>query len=318
MAVPTGTVQSVALNRIRERLPDMIDMLEAYETPFYSRIGTGDAKVSDPNWMTDEVAPPDTTNFVIEGDDAINDNAGQPVRIKNHCQLMDKTFQVSDTAQAVNTAGPKEKARQLLKMGIQLRTDIETFMTGNYASVAKTSTVPGRMASAEAMIATNVSGGVGYASGGYNTGTGLTAASTDGTARAFTETLFKNVVRDTWVKGGKNLNALLGPTQKQTASGFAGIATRNQQVVGVEQAKILGAADIYISDFGSHRLEVSRFNRNRTALVLDYTTWEKLWLQPISEKPLAVNGHSDRSMIKCELTLKCTNEKANGKVADLT
>ncbi len=320
MAVPTNTVQTFDISRIREDLGDVINRLDKYETPFYSDMAEQGADSTSPEWMVDEAPAPDTNNAVVEGADAETDTMGPPDKVRNYTQILDKTFQVSSTAQVVNTAGMKEMARRMLLGGIALRTEVEVAMTSNQASVAGNATTARKMGGAEAFIVTNVNGGAGYASGGFNTGTKLIAASTDGTPRAATEAQLKDVIRKVWEQGGKNLNVLVGGAQKQVMSGFAGIATKQSAVSGSNssQVTIYGAADVYVSDFGRHLIQPTRFIRNRTALVIDKSTWKRRVLQPMKPSDLAKTGHSDRKMFAIELTLQCQNEKANGKVADLT
>jgi Family of unknown function (DUF5309) len=318
MAVPTGTVQTFSQTRIREELANTINLLDAYQTPFYSRIGSDSVNNRTPEWLAHTAPPPDANNFRVEGDDATNISASQPIRYKNVCQLMDKPFQVTTTSLVVDSAGQKEKVRQTLLNGITLKTEIETFMTGNYASVIGAAAVAGRMAGAEAFIKTNVNLGATGAVGGFNTGTGLTAITTDGTQRAFTEVLLKDVIRQAFVSGGNNLDIILGPAQKQAFSAFTGKSTQYQQLAPGQKATITGGADVYVSDFGQHTAYPNRFSRNRTALIVDWSLWAKAWLQPIQEKELAINGHSERKMIYAEVTLKAYNEAGNGKVCDLT
>lgn len=318
MAVPTGTVQTFTTIGIREDLIDAINLLEAYDTPVYTKIGNDKCVNRTPEWMAHTAPSPDTANYRIEGDDATNTSAAQPTRYKNHVQLMDKPYQVTTTQLVVDRAGMKELVRQRLLLGKGLKTDIESFITGNNASVAGAAGTAGRMAGMEAWINSNTDGGVGYAAGGYNTGTGLVAAATDGTQRAFTEAQLKSVVRQAWTAGGGQLDFVLGPQQKQNFAAFTGRATQFQNLTPGQKATITAGADVYVSDFGSHTAYPDRFSRNRTCLVLNWDLWNKAILQPIQTKELAINGHSYREMIYTELTLKCYNPLGNGKVADLT
>ena len=111
---------------------------------------------------------------------------------------------------------------------------------------------------------------------------------------------------------------MVGPFNKQTASGFAGIATQYRENTGMRQATILGAADVYVSDFGELRIVANRFQRDRSALVLQPSTWELKMLQPFSTTPLAKTGHAEKRLLATEFTLVVTDEASNGKIADLT
>ena len=335
MAVPTNTVQTFAMVGIREDLSDVITNIAPMEVPFYSMCKKGTCKNRTPEWMKDGLAAGDPTNKRIEGDEAGNADAGsQPTRLKNVVQLMDKVVEVSTTAQAVESAGRGSELKyQVAKKGKELKRDIELRITGNFGSVAGNASAAGELAGAEAWIETNVSRGNNGASGGFDTGDGLVDAATDGDARAYTETLLKDVVRQAWEAGGDPSLVMCTGAKKQTSSGFSGIATQYRDSgQSRKQAVILGAADVYVSDFGEHRIVPNRFMgagtgrssasnglyAGRSVLVLDPKTWTLKFLQPFKTEPLAKTGHSDKRMLSCEFTLAVSDEAANGVIADLS
>lgn len=339
MTIYTGTVQTFAMAGIREDLSDVISNISPMEVPFYSMARKGMAKNRSPEWLKDTLAVADPTNATIEGDDITAGNTmAQPSRLKNYVQLFDKVVVVSDTSQAVDAAGRANELKyQVAKSGKELKRDIEMRITGNFSSLVGNSTTAGQMAGAPSWITTNVSRGASGASGGFQSGTGLTHASTDGTARAFTEALLKGVIKDCWNSGGEPDTVMVTGTKKQTASAFTGIAALQNDVNGQNKVMIYGAADVYKSDFGTHKLVPNRFMgagvvehggaaRSATnglyagleALVLTPSTWELKFLQPMSTTELARTGHAEKRLLKCELTLACKDEAANGIVADLS
>lgn len=318
MAVPTNALQTFAMVGIREDLSDTITMISPYDTPLYSMAAKSKCKNRTPEWQRDSLRAANGSNATIEGDDVTGDSVGQPERLKNVVQLMDEVVIVSTTAEAVDAAGRKsEIGRAVAKAGKALKTDVETRVTGNYASVLGAAGTAGQMAGAEAWIETNISSGVGGSSTGWNTGTGLVEAATDGTQRAFTETLLKGVIKSCWQGGGEPSIIMVGPFNKQAASAFTGIAQQTNNIDGHNKVVIYGAADVYKSDFGVHKIVPNRFSRDRTALVLDPKTWGVAFLQPWKTEPLAKTGHSTKRLLSAEMTLICREEKANGKVADL-
>jgi len=321
---------------VREDLTDAITNIAPIETPFYSGVRKGKTKSRTPEWQKDELPNPDPTNATVEGDDATNDSLDDPTRLKNVVQLFDKVVQVSTTAQAVDTAGRSSELKyQVAKMGKAKKRDIEMRLCGNYASVLGNASTAGQLGGVEAWLETNVErDATSGADGGFNTGTGIVDAATDSSGtHAFSETLLKTVIKNVWDAGGDPEMIMVSGTKKQTASGFSGIATQNKDYRGrsTERAVIMGAADLYVSDFGEHRIVPNRFvgagggrtatnglYPGQTALVLDMSKWEVKFLQPMKTEPLAKTGHSDRRMLSCELTLVCLDEAANGAVADLT
>ena len=320
MAVPSDTVQTFAMVGIREDLSDVIMNITPTETPFFAMIRKGTCKARTPEWQSDTDAAVDTANYVVEGDAAANDAGSHPTRLKNVVQLMDKVVEVSTSAQAVDTAGRGNELKyQMAKKGRELKRDIESRLTSNTASVLGNASTAGRLGGMGSWITTNDDRGSGGSDGGFNTGTGLTVAATDGTQRAFTETILKAVIRQAWSSGGDPGIVLVGPVNKQRASAFAGIATQYRDSGQSKKAVvIMGAADIYVSDFGEHRIVPSRYTPERTAHIIDPKTWALLFLQAMKTEPLAKLGHSDRRMLSCEVTLKCSEERANGVAADLT
>ena len=330
MTVPTNTVQTFAMVGIREDLADTITNIAPMDVPFYSMIKKGTTKSRTPEWEKDTLANPDPTNAVVEGDDVAADAGSQPTRLKNIVQLFDKVVSVSDTAQAVDSAGQKDElAYQVAKKGKELKRDIEMRITGNYTSVLGNASTAGQLAGAEGWFTTNVSRGSGGASGGYSSG--IVTLATDGTPRTYTEALLKAVIKSTWDSGGDPTIIMCTGAKKQLSSAFVGIATQYRENSGRKQATILGAADVYVSDFGEHRIVPNRFmgaGTGRTpasglyaglsVLVLDPKTWALKTLQAMKITPLAKTGHSDKKMLHTELTLACSDEAANGIVADLT
>lgn len=317
MAVPTGAVQTFAMVGIREELSDVITNISPMDVPFYSMCKKGKTKSRSPEWLKDSLQAADGTNAQVEGDDRTGGTMYQPTRLKNYVQLMDKVVVVSTTAQSVDAAGRSSELKyQVAKSGKELKRDMEARLTGNYASVVGNASTAGKCAGAEAWIETNVST-VG-AVGGFDSGTGLVDAATDSTQRAIAESMIKEVVREAWSAGGEPSTMMVGPFNKQAVSAFSGIATQYRENSGQKRATILGAADVYVSDFGELRIVPNRFQRDRTALLLQPDTWEIKFLQPFSTTPLAKTGHSDKRLLATEFTLCVTDEACNGKIADLT
>ena len=152
----------------------------------------------------------------------------------------------------------------------------------------------------------------GYGAGGF---AGPTDASLPAT---FTVTPLKHVIANCWTSGGNPGIIMVGGSQKQVVSGFAGIATIYREAGNTAKGTaIVGAADIYISDFGEHRIVPNRFQRNRTCLVLDMDYWAVAYLRKVSQKEIARTGGSEKRFIDVEYCLVADNPNSSGKVADL-
>lgn len=319
MAVPTNTVQTFSRTNIREDLSNIISNISPIETPFMSNIGTEKASQRLHEWLTDSLASADGNNKTVEGDDATTDSAPAVTRRNNYTQLSDKVIQVSDTSRAVNTAGyADELAYQLSKKSKELKRDIETRLCGNFAAVPGGASTAGETAGAVAFIITNASRGVGGAAPTLSGSTSgyPNAAATNGTLRSITEAMLKTVVQSAWSAGGEPRIALASGLLKQAMSGFAGIAQQRRDT-GNKAATIIGAADVYVSDFGDIAFVPSRFTTGRDVLVMDPSLWKVADLQSYKMEDLAKTGHSDRKMLSREYTLVCQNEAGNAVIADV-
>lgn len=320
MAVPTNTVQTFSRNSIREDLTSIISNISKTETPFMSNIGTGKAKQRLHEWQKDSLAAADGDNKTIEGDDVAADTAAATSRLNNYTQLMDKAVSVSDTARAVDNAGyADELAYQISKRAKELKRDAEVRACGNFAAVPGGESTAGETAGAVAFITTNADRGATGADGTLSGGTSgyVNAAATNGTLRDFTEAQLKNVVQLAWTEGGSPTMAIMSGPLKQQASTFTGIADNRHQAPSSSPTTIIGAADVYVSDFGNIAFVPSRFTTGRDVLVIDPSLWKICDLQPYKLEDLAKTGHSDKKMLKREWTLQCQNEAGNAVVADV-
>jgi len=321
MAVPANTIQTMTRVGNREDLSDIIYNISPTETPFVSSIQRGKANAVYHEWQTDTLADADDDNKAIQGQDLDNQSAPPTSRVGNYSQIMYKVVGTSSTQRAVRSAGRSdEHAYQMAKKGKELKRDIEKRFLSNKPAVPPTSSVAGEAAGALAWLRTNTSRGSG--AGADPTLSGSTqgypnAGATNGTQRAFTETLFKGVLQDVWTAGGDPSICLLSAKQKVVASTFSGIAQQRRET-GNRRATIVGAADIYVSDFGEVRFVADRFFSDRDAFIYDPEYWSIATLDPMQRVRLAKTGLADRDAIWVEHTLRCNNEAASGVVADLS
>jgi hypothetical protein len=320
MAVPSNTFQRSNKVSVRESLHDTISNISPTQTPFISNIGSGSANQTYEEWLTDTLAAPDPDNAVINGDDAANDALTDAVRLGNYTQLMDKVVGISTTAQAVKSAGNHTKMSvQMLKKSKEIKRDMESRACGNFAAVPLADGTAGKTAGMVAFIRTNGSRGAGGAAATLSGTTSgyVDAAATNGTLRTVTEDMLKDAIQDAWNEGGEPSMALMSGTLKQKFSTFSGIADLRRDAPGNKAATIIGAADVYVSDFGNISFVPSRFTTGRDVSIIDPSLWTVLYLQRFNTTDLAKTGHADRKLLSVEWTLKCANELGNANIADV-
>ena len=303
----------------REDLSDMIYNISPTETPIMSSIGKTKATAVYHEWQTDSLAAATTANAAVEGADATSGTMAPTVRVGNYTQIVSKTIQVSGTLESVDKAGRKsEKAYQLAKASAELTRNIELTLLSNQISAAGNSSTARTMGGIQAWLSTN---------GDFGTdgvaGSGGTTARVTGTNRTFTEALLKTVNAEVYVAGGSPKMLMVNPTHKQTVSAFAGIAAQRYMAPANEPTTIVGAADVYMSDFGTLSVVPNRFMNSTnacddSAFIIDPDMLAVAYLRPFQTIELAKTGDSEKTQLLAELTLEVKNEASCGIVADLT
>jgi hypothetical protein len=292
----------------------MIYSISPTDTPLMSTLAKSKATAVYHEWQTDSLAAATTANALVEGDDAVATTASPTFRIGNYTQIVGKTIQVSGTLEAVDKAGRKsQKAYELAKASSEIKRDIETILFANQASTAGSSSSARKMGTMLAWLKTNTSFGT---SGADPTTAGSTTRS-DGVVRTFTETILKEIIREAYISGGNPKVMYVSPIGKQKTSEFTGIAAQRYMAPGDAPTTIIGAADVYLSDFGSISIVPNRFMRTRDAVVVDPEYAALAYLRPFQTIELAKTGDSEKTQLLAELTLEMRNEAAHGIVADL-
>jgi len=311
MTAPTGTYTTYDAIGNREDLQDHVYNISPTDSPFISSIGTDTAKSTKHEWQTDQLADATTSNAQVEGDDVSGATSSPTTREHNYCQISRKDVVVSNTQNVVLKAGRGEELNyQLLKRGRELKRDMEAILTGNQGENAGGSTTARKLRSLESWLKSNVN----RASNGGNAAS-ATVGATDGTQRAFTEVMLKDVIQKCYAKGAEPSILMVGPANKQNVSAFVGRASAQQNIAA---DKIQAAAHLYASDFGEIRVVPNRFQRERSAFVLDPEYASVAYLRRMQRKDLATTGDAVKKFIVCEYTLNMRNEAAHGVVADLT
>ena len=80
----------------------------------------------------------------------------------------------------------------------------------------------------------------------------------------------------------------------------------------------MGGVDLYISDFGEHKIKLNRYQRTGTVLCLDPEYVSVGFLRPIKFEERAKTGDSTRGEILTEFTLIADNPNAHAKVQSVS
>lgn len=302
---------------LREDLQDMIYDISPMDTVFMTKAGRGTAASTTHEWLQDSLTAA-AANAQIEGDAFSATARTLPSRLKNYTQISRKEFEVTGTAQKVNNAGMRQLlAYHTARAAKELKRDMETSMLSNAPASAGTSTSPRVSGGVPNWIYSlnhiKLSGQTVWSTtapvSGFATAT-IPGASTT----AFTETDLKSMLSKAWSCGGEVDTILCNATVYNTISGFTGLATRFRDVSSRSQAQIIGAADVYVSAFGSHNIQLSRYIPSAVCYALDMSSWRVDYLRPFNTIEIATVGDSERRMILAEWTLVAQTPRANTKV----
>lgn len=318
---------------IREDIEDVIWELDPMDTWSMSNLDRSDASGVYHEWLSDDLAAPGA-NRQIEGDEASATTGTPARRLGNWTQISNKVFAASGTLEAVNKVGRKSELSRLgTKLLKELKRDIEAAIVGNQGSSGGGGGAQGGTGSArssagmEAWIgngtttttqneASNVvcatSNSVNATSPGF--ASGAVTAPTDGTTGALGQTQLNMALQGAWEDGGDPRVILVGPKQKQVIDAINGVATRFIDVAPRKQATIIGAANMYVTSFGTHMVVLSRYVRSSVVLAIDPDYWALAFLRGFKTTDLAVTGDAKKKLINAEWTLVCRNPKASAKV----
>ena len=310
--MPTFTAHTAIGQRVD--LIDVIYDISPTETPIMSTLARTKATAVFHEWQTDSLAAATAANAAVEGADGVSATISPTTRLGNYTQIVQKVVQTSGTLEAVNKAGRRsERAYQLARASSELKRDMETIITANQGRDAGSSSSARKLGAILSWLKTNTSKGT---SGTDPTTIGVSTRS-DGATRTFTEQLLKDEVAAVFDSGGNPTMLVVGSGLKQKVSSFAGIAAQRYMAPGDQPTTIIGAADVYMSNFGTLSVVPDRFMRTRDALLLDPEYAALSYLRPFQTNDLAKTGDSEKTQLLAEFTLEMRNEAAHAIVADL-
>lgn len=315
-APPNTYIESTAPN-VREDLADIIYRIDPEETPLVSASARVGAEQTLTEWLVQEL---NTAANVPqpEGFTAAISPSKPPARMNNVCQILARTVGVSDTLRVVNTVGEDEFNRQAVLRGIELRRDLELTITG---ATVKTIADPRQLSGFQTWITNGVFG----AGGAFPVGDGSNAG-TRGTKQDLTLAMFDTAMQMAWDRGGKPEIAIMSSNIKKWFStmsqGGAGNNIAAQNIVQATQPSpvtLVGAVDVYLSDFGHVQLAPDRFMPPNVVELVSPSFME---LAPLPQRDFiqqdyAKTGDNTQGGVVWEGTLRPTAPKAHACIWDL-
>lgn len=331
MAQPTNSHSRYDLSTSGENVVDdvhdIIINISPTETPFHTMCRKETATSDQHEFLSDSLAAAVSNNQHIDGDDFSGDAQAAPVRLSNYCEIGRKDIVVTRRADKVKKYGRKNELAYLLaKAGKELKRDCEKSALANKAAVQGNDSTASVTAGAPAWFRTNTDRGT---SGADPTLSSVTygypnAAATDGTDRALSEATLQAQIRAAWEAGGEPSKVMVGPQVKQRISNYlftssARVATPYQDHGANKKSGItaVGAADIYVTDFGVVEIIPNRFQREDDVFIFDPAHWAIAYLDGFKTYEIAKSGDSEKRMMVVDWGVVCRAENASAIVADV-
>jgi hypothetical protein len=318
-AAPSNTYIETAAVGVREDVRDVIFRIDPDETPLVSACpGVGANQILH-EWLVQELNTA-ADNAQPEGFTASMQAVIKPVRMNNVCQLLARTVGVSNTLRAVDMVGGEDEYnRQLVLRGMELKRDLELAIT---SPLVRTITDPRHMSG---LPCYTLNGSRGAGAGVMPVGDGSNAG-TPGTLRDLTLSMMDTAMQQCWQAGGKptlgimsgNIKAYFA-TLSQGGTGNAVVAQNIQNVTSSESVTIMGAVDVYRTNFGTIQLAPDRFCPAHQILLVstDYIELAPLPGRDFIEQSYAQTGDNTQGGIIFEGCITPTAPKSHATIFDL-
>jgi len=276
-----------------EDLTDVLTKIGDMTTPAYAKLRKVSAKNTLHEWSTYEQDSA-AVNAAVEGATFQYGALTAPSRLTNYTQIFSKTFQVSNTQQAVDPAGMENEYAFRVQAGLEaIGRDIEKALINGTANSGASGTGR-RLKGILAFITTNIS-----------TGTG--------TGRALTEAELNGLIQDCYENGGRP-DWLLGSYTQVNKLALLMSADRTYNDGNKEfTSQML----VYSSPFGRVMVEGDSQIASDTLAVLQKDMWAVAQLRPVAKKDTPETADAKNGVLIGELTLEARAEKMNGKATGL-
>ena len=290
---------------IKEDVSDVISNISPTKTPFQTLIKTERVANRLFQWQEDSLAGV-ADNAQLEGFTASDSTMSPTVMRSNYTQIMQKTVNVSATADVVSTYGrAKETAYQLAKKADELKRELEYHLVGKAqnssagadgVSARTFANAFGTDPNSDAVISADVTVNKGGA--------------------ALDEAAVLSVNQKMFEAGSEAKYLMIKPADSLIVANFAAASGRNRDFAA--GTTIVNVVDLYVSPFGEQKVILNRFLKATEALLFDPAMWSLVTLRPWTRELLAKTGDNDRHLIVGEFSLKHKNYKGTGRITGLT
>jgi len=282
----------------KESVSEYISLITPSDVPFLSSVKSEKITSTLEQWQEDQLRAV-TKNTNLEGADAVDSNRDQPSMRQNGTQILEETFKVSGTSEAVKLYGRASVvARETMKTGKLLKMDMEHSLVGTGQTyVVAAAATEGEFAGVQAQIAAGVT--------------------TTNVSTALTEDNIVDTHELMYNEGSDAGILMVKPSDTKIISAFAQASGRTADVKNGDK-KLTSVINVYEGPFGTVRVVKNRRIRATDALLYDPKNWKILTLRNWFRTKLAKTGDADRWQVVGEFSLKHVNQLATGLITGLS
>jgi hypothetical protein len=291
----------------KEDVSDVISNISPTKTPFTSMTGSEKCSAVTFEWQEDSLRSV-AENAQVQGFTATPTARTPTVMRDNRTQIMQDTFEVAGTTDAISTYGRgTETALQASKAMAAIKRDLEHAFVGTGQT---------KVAPANNLTASKMAGVQAQIDSTMYTYTG-------GAGTAMTETNLLDALEDCYAQGAEPSVIMVTPKRARAVAAFAAASGRNRDIQnGTKDRAIINVVDLYVSPYGEQKVVLNRFLKAETdgtgadTLVFDPANWNKVTLRPWSRETLAKTGDRTSHMLLGEFSLKHKNFKASAIIRE--
>lgn len=283
---------------------NVIQTLTPHKTPFIASMGRIRAANVLHEWLEDELKTPTGTNKAVEGADAVASARITPVRMHNYCQILEDTFKISGTLDAVTPIGRRRvKQYEMEKSFKYLNTELEYAALNNASASAGDAGTARQMKGLEGFVSTNDKS--------------FAAFSAD---NDFDENKLMEMSQACYEAGGEPSVILVGPVQARKIANWSQAGRVTVNTNASEQTLVM-AVMVLETPFGRMRVTIDRYlakdddsgTAYDRAYVYDPSRCSMAYLRPFKCEDLAQTGDSVKCQSLVEATFVMHNEKSAAK-----
>lgn len=286
-----------------EDLADKVADLFADDVPAYKMAKKIKATNQTHKWTSDSLGAPSRTG-IVEG--ATVTYTGKDFRTlnTNYTQIRLRSWEVTHTQMAVNTAGVKNDAkRELMKAMKELLRDFDKAILSTGAGSAGDTGTARSLRGIQSAVSTNSFAG---------TGTGSTSYV------KLTEARVNSLLQDIWNQGGNPKALICGGYQKRVVSNNFTAKTGFTFNIESSARKAINNINQYEGSFGTLDIVPDRQSPGTRIAIIDPDMWRVAVLRDIEQHKGAKTSSSIKGWVEAEVTLNWGNEKGHGKGSYLT